>query len=145
MVRMVFLISVALAALGSPVLAGGLECDDCELYKRGVHRQVVPTPDTVCVPFVQPRRGSVLLRLNLKNGQSRPYTKKNAGTVDCISVGRYWLQELTESMYICDDFNHADYPYADVQAVARQPKRSRDNEACLFGREPCRSMGYKTY
>lgn len=142
MVRM-FVTILAFLALGSPAFAGEPKCDDCELVQRGVHRQVIPTPDVVCVFFVQPQKGNVLLRLNLKDGTSRPYTKKNANTVDRICVGRHWLRELTESMYICDDFNHAVYPYEDVQMVGAKPKMSREGGACLLGKEKCVSLGFK--
>lgn len=144
MVRKLFYVLVALLALGAPALAGGPICDDCDVFRHGVHRKVTPTPHTRCVPFVQSQRGDVLLRLDLKNGKTRSYRKKNASTVDCIVVGRSWLKDQTASMFICNDDNHAVYPYEDVQAVSAGAKMSRANEACLFGQEVCGQMGYKT-
>jgi len=145
-VRKLFYVVAAVIALLSPAFAGERNCEDCDLYRHGVHRQVIPTPDTVCVYFVQPKAGNILLRLALKNGTTRPYTKKNAGTTGCIPVGRDWLRQATAASYLCNDVNHFDYAQEGmIEALAKKPKYSRDVEACLFGKTKCREMGYPAY
>lgn len=138
------LIVISIFSIAPYSAYAGARCEDCRIFRHGVHRRIVPSPDTRCVPFVQQYFGTVYLRLNLKNGGTRPYTKKNAAKEDCIVVGRHWLRNKTDSAYICNRENHADYPLEDVHELASQPKMSRENEACLFGKDRCEEMRYKT-
>lgn len=138
------LVATFFALASIPVQA--LEKDeDCGIYCHGYSRKIIPNKDVRCVPFTQPHPDTVVLTLTLKDGSTRPYRKVNAGTDDCIPVGRHWLRDKTVSMTICNDENHADYPYEDVQAVAHQEKMARvkENVACLFGRDICQELGYK--
>lgn len=141
-----FHLLVVLLLVAVPYTAYAQEKDaDCGIYCHGYSRKIIPNKDVRCVPFTQPHPDTVVLTLTLKDGSTRPYRKVNAGTDDCIMVGRYWLRDKTESMTICNKENHADYPYEDVQAVASQPKMARpiENTACLYGREVCKELGYK--
>ncbi|MBI5003730.1 hypothetical protein HZC00_01400 [Candidatus Kaiserbacteria bacterium] len=133
-----FFVSAPFSALAND------QCTKCRDFRLGVNPKLIPSRDARCVPFTQPHPRKVLLRLTLKNGKKRTYTKKNAGTDDCIMVGRHWLRDKTEKMYICNDENHASYPYEDVQAIAHQEKYERvpENTACLFGRDICPEIGY---
>lgn len=140
-----FHLLVALLLVTAPHAVYAQEDEDCGIYCHGYSRKITPSPDVRCVPFTQPHPDTVVLTLTLKDGSTRPYRKVNAGTDDCIKVGRHWLRDKTVSMTICNEENHADYPYADVQAVAHQGKMARvkENVACLFGRDICQKLGYK--
>lgn len=147
-----FFIALAVAfALGTPAHAVDPTCEDCDLFRKGVHREVIPTSDVVCVPFMQEKRGNVLLRLQLKDGTSRPYSKKNADKVGCIFVGRSWLVKAKAGSFICNDENNADYSdadLADMSRMGRLPKKvsadRREHEACLLGKQECGKRGYMT-
>jgi len=136
------LAALVAVALPSVVLAKQ-QCDDCDVFQKGVQRVIIPADDLVCIYFVQPHRDKVLLRLDLKSGKKRLYTKENAGPGDKICVGRHWVRDSV-SMYLCDTDNHAAYDAIDTDVVAKKAKHSREAEACLFGKEKCKEMGYKT-
>lgn len=127
-----------------PTKTKSVQCEDCDTFRKGVHRKVIPADDVVCIYFVQPRVDDVLLRLDLKNGETRRYDKKRAGTSDRICVGRHWVRDSV-SMYICDTDNNYFYGQADTVVVAQKPKHSRERgeEACLFGAQKCGEKGYK--
>lgn len=148
MVRKLFYVMAASIALISPAFAGNIECEDCNLYEHGVHRHIIPTNDLVCFWFVQPKPENVLLKLYLRDGSVRPYTKdaRHAGTHGHICVGRSWVRQMTTQSFICNDVNHFDYgiPLM-VTALAQKQRDSRDVEACLFGKDRCRKMGYPAY
>ena len=137
------LIFPASVSAGSVKAAKSVLCEDCDVFIHGVHRKVIPTDDFVCVFFVQRVRDNVMLRLDLKDGTTRRYDRKNAKTVDRICVGRHWVRSSL-TMYICNGENHADYNVVDTQSVAVKPKFSRNNEACLLGSAECGKRGYKT-
>lgn len=133
----------AILAVASSVVASAQKCDDCETFKQGVHRKVIPVNDLVCIYFVQPTVDDVLLRIDLKNGKSRKYTKKAVGKSGKICVWRGWVTQAT-TMYICNSSNNADYPAVDTAFVAQKQKEVREGEACLYGSKKCAEMGYKT-
>ena len=142
------LLIAVLALFGAtiPVFAvadSGKECTDCDTFRKGVNRKVVPVDDLVCIYFVQPAVDDVLLRIDLKNGQTRKYTKKAAGVSGKFCVWRGWVKQAS-TMYVCDTDNHADYLPQHVAVVAEKSKDSREAEACLFGKDTCAKMGYKT-
>lgn len=147
MVRKFIYVLAALLALSSPAFAGAPQCEDCNLVKRGVHRQVIPTDDVVCFWFVQPRVQDVLLKLYQRDGTARPYSRKNAKMHDRICVGRQWVRNMTRDSFICDE-KTARFDYAQpgmVETLAEKPKYSREGEACLYGKDKCREMGYPSY
>lgn len=149
MVRKLFLnclLAICFAAPLSSAFAGNVDCEDCQLFKHGVHRQVIQTPDVVCFWFVQSQPSNVLLKLYLKNGTVRPYTRKNAGTHDRICVGRSWVRQMTTQSFICNDNNHFDYGRAEwLEVLATKPRLSEQIQACLEGRKNCAAMGYPAY
>ncbi len=142
--RMVFYVLVAFIALCSPALAGERDCEDCYVVKHGVHRKVIPTPDYTCFFFVQPHRGNVYLKLYLRDGRIRPYTKQNAPTHGRICVGRSWVRLMTEESFICDEkTSHFVYGVRGmIETLATKPAYSRAVEACLNGKDECNRMGY---
>jgi len=139
---------LALAALVAVALPSAAlskqQCDDCGIFQKGPQRVIIPANDVVCVYFVQPHRDKALLRLDLKSGKKRHYTKDNADTSDKICVGRHWVRD-SASMYLCDTENHATYDATDTGVVSKKARHSRDAEACLFGKVKCKEMGYKTH
>lgn len=143
MVRIMLFLFLTFCASLSCAFAGEPTCKDCDDFKHGVHRQVIPTDDVVCIWFIQPHTGNVLLRIDLPDGKSRSYTKQRAGTTGRFCVGRSWVKKAN-SMIICNDENHADYIREHVERVAVKSKLSKEGEACLFGAAPCREKGYAT-
>lgn len=133
-----------LLLLSIPGLADAAwECDDCDVFRNGVHRQVIPTDDLACVSFEQSQRGPVVLRINFPNREPRYYSRPNAGTNDRICVGRHWVLNSVD-MLLCNEQNHAIFNTKDTQAVASKPRDSRANTACLLGEEECGARGFKT-
>ncbi len=143
MVRLMLFIFLAFSACVSSALAGEPTCKDCDDFKHGVHRQVIPTNDVVCVWYTQPHTGNVLMRIDFPNGTSRSYTKQHAATSGRFCVGRTWMQKAS-SMIICNDENHADYIREHVEMIAVKPKLSKEGEACLFGVALCKEKGFAT-
>jgi hypothetical protein len=141
--KAIFVAVVAFVLASSVFAAVTQKCEDCETFKAGVHRKVIPVNDLVCIYFVQPTIDDVLLRIDLQNGKSRKYTKKAVGKSGKICVWRGWVSQAT-TMYVCNSSNHADYSVEDTAFVAQKQKESRDNEACLYGIKKCAEMGYKT-
>lgn len=139
----VTLLSLGLLVSGAASAAPIEKCDNCETFRKGISRQVVPAKDVVCIYLTQPSVDDVLLRIDLKDGTARPYTKKRAGKTDRICVGRHWVQQAAKMM-VCNSSNHADYEQQHVDIVAGKATHSRVGEACLYGKTKCREMGYQT-
>lgn len=140
----VALISLGLLAPAASHAASAKEqCDNCETFRKGVSRKIIPTDNIVCIYFTQPSEGDVLLRIDLKDGSVRPYTKKRAGKTDRICVGRHWVQNAS-SMLICNSENHALYAAEHIEQVAKKAATSKEGEACLHGKARCKTMGYKS-
>ena len=136
-----YLSLIALAFLVAPAQAERPR--ECNVYCQGVHRKVVQTKDLVCVPYTQPEIDNVVLFIDSKDGIRRPYRKEMAAKIGFICVGRNWVRDA-DTMLICNGSNKALYPPEDTQQVARKPKLSRQNEACLYGKEWCGQNGYRT-
>jgi hypothetical protein len=142
MIRAVIL-AVSLMALSIGSASAKVRCttpDDCKVHREGVHRKVIPTDDYVCVFFRQPKSQRVTLRLNFEDGKVRYYQNKRP---DRICIGRHFVRNAI-FMYICNDDAHADFVKAHVAIVAAKPAYSRKAEACLYGKDKCREMGYLT-
>lgn len=135
--------ALALSSHVSAAPAAKKGCEDCDAYKKGVSRRVVPTDDVVCIFFTQPRQDTVVLRLDLKDGTERRYPRKNAGTTGRICVGRGWLVQ-SNTASVCNGSAHADYASEHITIVMEKPKLSKKGEACLYGKEKCKAMGYQT-
>jgi len=139
-----FAASIAsMLAIVSPVSATVPECEDCKVYRKGVHRAVVPTTDVVCIYFTQTQPGKVLLRLDLKDGGTRYYDRKNAGREGRICVGRHWVR-ASKSMEVCNEFARFEYEGPQTELVAEKPAYAEDPVACLHGRARCKQMGFPT-
>ena len=119
-------------------------CIDCKTYKDGVHRDVIPTSDVVCIYFIQPERDNVVLRLNLQSGEERSYYRQNSDVLDRICVGRHWVEKTT-TMLICNGTANAVYQPAHVATVLKKGAHSHEAEACLFGKAVCKERGYLTH
>jgi len=142
------LIALSLFAFSLPVSVHAApkksaECADCEAYQKGVHREVIPTRDVVCIFFVQSDKDNVVLSLSLKSGEERKYYRKDAGTSGRICVGRHWIRS-TKTMKICNGTAHADYLPEHVAVVEKKETLSREAEACLSGKAKCKELGYQT-
>lgn len=146
MVRQFIVTLAALVALVCPALAGGPDCDDCNTFKRGVHRTVIPTNNLVCFWFIQERPGKVMLKLTQKDGTVRPYTKAHAKVLDKICVGRHWVRNATADSFLCNDSNTFRYGLPGmIEAMAEKETYAKDHEACLLGTKVCEEKGYPVH
>ena len=141
--KIFYLSLLALTFFTSMAKADGDGIYECDVYCHGVNRKTIQTKNLVCVPYTQPEIDNVVLYINLKNGVQRPYRREMAAKIGFICVGRNWVRDA-DTMLMCNGNNRAPYPHEDTQQVARKPKLSRQNEACLYGKEWCGQNGYKT-
>lgn len=117
------------------------KCDDCEAFREGVHRTIIPTDDLACIYYVQPSRGTVVLRITLDSGVVRHYAKEDAPATGRFCPGRSWVRDAT-TLYLCGAHGNYLYGTASTDVIAAKPKEEKGEVGCLFGADVCAQMGY---
>ncbi len=138
-------IGFAMLLLASVPASAGERCANARCVAAHRPQQARPAvPDEVCIPFIQPEPGVVVLTIKLGNGETRRYSRPK-GRGDFYCIGRHWLtREGATKVELCNQFvGNDEYFGEDLAKLARKPKDSRVLTACLYGKQKCGQMGFK--
>jgi len=152
MKKLIFTLLLAFAFLCTPhfswgeAMAGTANCDARCVAAKHPQRSKPAVKDEVCVYFIQPQAGTVVLTFTFEGGGTRIYSAIK-GADDKFCVGRHWVINATKADLCNKSTGSAVYdhrlPDDELTALAVKPQFSHTLTSCLYGRDECAAMGFK--
>lgn len=122
------------------------DCGKDERCQRLHHpaRVLPPVPNMVCIYYMQPTPGKVLLTVYLKDGNVHTYDPKESQAKDSQCINRIWVPKASKIELCKETPGNAIYEGTDLEFLATKAEFSQEETACLYGIEKCKAMGFKT-